>query len=102
MQRLQTLNLKRLLKFFVFGFFLFSLVGGWSIVGGYVNGGSFLDEARVAVPVPFVLGFYFFGFFGLVLAVRNQQGGLMGWCGLFMIVISYVGIEVFYSLIGGK
>ena len=101
MAKLNKLNSKRLVSLLIFGFFVFCLVGGVVIAEGYLVGVSNFNEATVAVPAPFIAGMYVTGFFGLMFMIKNRHGGLYGWFGLFMVVFSYVGVELFSWLVRG-
>ncbi len=99
-KRLLKVRKRSLVTVGLFSLIFFCLVGAPLIINGYL-GYSKADEARVAVPAPFFAGFLFMGFLGLVGAVKSYRNPAKVSLGLFMVVFAYVGIELFFGLVGG-
>lgn len=90
---------------FVFSIFfvgcIFCLGGGVLLGSGLLYGFSSVSAMLFGVTAPFVCGFLFVGFLGLLNITRFSGDVPKVFSGFLLIFISYVGIETLLWLISG-
>jgi hypothetical protein len=84
-----------------FGFVLFCLAGGPSMVNGLLNGYNTVREMRFGVTSTFYAGFLVTGFVGVVYALNNFRVRSKVLLGFLVAGFSYVSVEVLYLAVLG-
>ncbi len=72
------------------------------LVASYVGSYNVTSEVRVALPAPFFAGLLVIGLIGSVGAVKFCRDRMKVFLGLFMLLFCYIGIELFFWLVGGE